>query len=42
MRRNYDLELLNNLELFPLNIDPKLLEYYQKISDEIERYNIGK
>jgi putative helicase len=38
MKNNYSLNLLHNLEKFPLNMDPKLMEYYQKIADEIDKY----
>lgn len=38
MKKDYNLNLLHNLEKFPLNMDPKLMEYYQKISNEIDKY----
>lgn len=37
MKKDYNLTLLYNLEKFPLNMDPKLMEYYQKISNEIDK-----
>ena len=37
LKRNYNLEVLHNLEKFPLDLDPKLSEYYQKISKRIDR-----
>lgn len=37
MRKQYGLMLLSNLERFPLNLDPKLAEYYEKIAGEIEK-----
>lgn len=40
MKRELNLDLLSNLEKFPLDIDPKLLEYYQKIAFEIDKYKI--
>lgn len=36
----YNFTVLQNLEKFPLNIDPKLKEYYEKIADEIEKFEI--
>ena len=38
MKKAYNLNLLHNLENFPLNMDPKLMEYYQKIANEIDKY----
>ena len=38
MEKDYNLKLLHNLEKFPLNMDPKLIEYYQKIAKEIDKY----
>ena len=40
MKKDYNLELLHNLEKFPLNMDPKLIEYYQKIANEIDKYEV--
>lgn len=31
--------ILHNLENFPLNLDPALREYYEKISDKIDTFN---
>lgn len=39
MKKDYNMNLLHNLEKFPLNIDPKLKEYYQKIANKIDNYN---
>lgn len=38
MNKDYSLNLLHNLEKFPLNMDPKLMEYYQKIANEVDKY----
>lgn len=38
MEKYYNMNLLHNLEKFPLNMDPKLMEYYQKIANEIDKY----
>lgn len=40
MKKDYNLNLLHNLEKFPLNMDSKLIEYYQKIANEIDKYKI--
>lgn len=40
MKREFNQDLLSNLEKFPLDIDPKLMEYYQKIAFEIDRCKI--
>lgn len=40
MKKDYNLNLLHNLEKFPLNMDPKLMEYYQKIANEIDKYKV--
>ena len=37
LMRTYHLEVLHNLEQFPLDLDPKLSEYYQKINKKIDR-----
>lgn len=34
----FGIEVLNNLEKFPLHLDDTLQEYYKKISEKIERY----
>lgn len=33
---NYNIQILENLDDFPLDIDPKLKEYYEKIAQKIE------
>ncbi len=35
----YNLEVLNNIDEFPLNIDPELEEYYEKIAEKIINHN---
>lgn len=40
MSDEYNFSILHNLEKFPLNLDPKLKEYYEKKSIEIERFSI--
>lgn len=40
MQEKYNFSILHNLEKFPLNLDPKLEEYYKKISSEIEKFPI--
>lgn len=40
LREKYNFMVLQNLEKFPLNMDPKLKEYYKKIAEEIEKYEI--
>ena len=37
MKDDYDFVILQNLEKFPLNLDPKLQEYYEKIAEQIDR-----
>lgn len=34
--KEFDLEILDNLELFPVNLDPSLREYHEKIASCIE------
>ena len=36
----YNFGVLHNLEKFPLNVDPKMQEYYAKIAEEIEKFDI--
>ena len=36
LRANYNIEVLRNIDDFPLNLDPQLSEYYQKISERIK------
>lgn len=38
MNTKYGLNLLHNLERFPLNTDPELVEYYQKIASIVDGY----
>ena len=40
MKQDYNLNLLHNLENFPLDMDPKLVEYYQKIANQIDKYPV--
>ena len=39
LRDNYSMDVLQNLEQFPLNIDDELVEYYTKIADKVDSYN---
>lgn len=39
LRDRFGLDILHNLEQFPLHIDVTLQEYYEKISQKIERYD---
>ena len=34
----YSIQILHNLEKFPLHLDSTLQEYYEKISDKLEKY----
>ena len=36
MKTVYNMEILSNLEKFPINQDPRLQEYYEKIAEQIE------
>ena len=38
VKKELNLEILNNISDFPLNTDPQLKEYYEKISDKIDRF----
>lgn len=40
LREEYALDVLENLEQFPREIDESLIEYYEKIAQKIELYNI--
>lgn len=40
LKDKYDFEIIHNLEKFPLDTDPKLQEYYEKISLKIESFPI--
>ncbi|MDR0697073.1 MAG: AAA family ATPase [Christensenellaceae bacterium] len=42
MKNNYNLEVLWNLEKFPINTDSNLKEYYEKIAERIDRLNGSK
>ena len=37
LKKTYGLEVLSNIDEFPLNTDPVLQEYYEKIVEKIER-----
>lgn len=39
LKEKFNLEILENLEEFPLNIDKTLQEYYEKIAAKIEKHN---
>lgn len=39
MHEQYLMEVLHNLEDFPLEMDATLKEYYQKISEKVDKYN---
>lgn len=39
VRKELDLEILENIVDFPLNLDPQLTEYYTKIADKIDCVN---
>ena len=36
LRDNYSMDVLQNLEQFPLNINDELVEYYTKIADKVD------
>ena len=38
LKTNFSLEVLGNLDKFPLNTDTTLTEYYKKIAEKIDRY----
>lgn len=40
LKNDYGFEILQNLEDFPLDLDPKLQEYYEKIAVEVERFQV--
>ena len=42
LKVNYNMEVLCNLENFPLDIDSTLKEYYEKIAFEIEKHPLEK
>ena len=37
--KNYSMEVLHNLEEFPIETDESLNEYYEKIAEKVEHYN---
>lgn len=39
LRNNYSMDVLQNLEQFPLNIDDELVEYYSKIANTVDSYS---
>lgn len=39
LRDNYSMEVLHNLEKFPIEIDDSYKEYYEKIADKIDLYH---
>lgn len=39
LRERFSLNVLNNLEAFPLHIDPALHEYYEKIASVLDKYS---
>lgn len=39
VRKSWGLEILHNLDKFPLNTDTSLEEYYKKISEKLEMYD---
>ncbi|WP_169976051.1 MULTISPECIES: ATP-dependent RecD-like DNA helicase [unclassified Campylobacter] len=40
LKENYSIEVLKNLSKFPLNLDKKFMEYYEKIAEKLENQNI--
>ncbi len=40
LKKEYGFEVLHNLEKFPLDLDPKLQEYYEKIAIQIDRWPV--
>lgn len=40
LKEQYNFEVIYNLEKFPLDMDPKLQEYYERIAIEIKRFPI--
>ncbi|MDD6826640.1 MAG: AAA family ATPase [Oscillospiraceae bacterium] len=39
LKEKYNVEILHNLDKFPLNLDTSIAEYYSKISEKIENYD---
>jgi len=42
LRDKYGLSILENLEAFPIDLDPSLREYHEKIADRIESVRLSK
>ena len=42
LKVKFGFEILNNLEEFPLDLDPSLKEYHEKIADRIEAVRLSK
>lgn len=42
LKNNYNLIVLNNIDEFPINIDPALNEYYEKIAQKINQPNSAR
>ena len=40
IKQDFNIEILHNLNKFPLNLDTALQEYYSKISDKINQYPV--
>ena len=40
LRERYKIEVLRNLDKFPLNLDKKFMEYYEKIAEKLENQGI--
>lgn len=41
VKKELNMDILENINKFPLNIDKKMEEYYEKISNKIEKYNVN-
>lgn len=42
LRDKYQVAILGNLEAFPIDLDPSLKEYHEKIADRIELIRLGR
>lgn len=40
LKKQYNLEVLKNIDNFPINIDSTTKEYYEKIADQINQFNL--
>ncbi|HAF95841.1 MAG: helicase [Elusimicrobia bacterium GWC2_51_8] len=40
LKARYSLDILGNLDKFPINTDSDLKEYYEKIADKVNRHNV--